>query len=445
MKKFKFLIFPLIIFGSIFLFSKTEAAVSYNNYDYQASGPAQYGFTIATSTYGFSTISSTTSYYFECANPVEASTDIATSVNYMYFNNANALPVYDFPIINAPPGNWYSFDSPITFTNSDGYLYGGSTYPYVKIKCSGNENGNLKLYAASGDQYPVIDFLYPENSSVNFIHDFTSFSFSVQNNDDATNLYRFRIYYDTTSTFSNEPIRVSRNIVYTILSGATHYLNIPKPQPLATSTQYWAKLCVLPNLETDEVCGEPITFKTGNFTTGFRVNTDTAGWFGSTTTEAGILNYNGTSTSIEEMTGLVCDGAFYDPRNWVCHVGQQIIRTWNYLKDFAFGIFEAGTDSLQVVFPINILSQFSADLASVSATTTDSSLVITGEQNAFKKAVGGYYSFTFLTSSTLGQIEGNTGWDWEQFVVYLLWAITGMFIVGSAYAIIQGTRKKDNA
>lgn len=291
------------------------------------------------------------------------------------------------------------------------------------------------------------EILYPVNSTSSYIHDFSHFTFKAKNQDSVSHIFTFQIVYDTTSTFTANPIaHATPAPFYTFGAGDTHYLSVAKPEYLATSTAYYAKLCTFEDANITQFCTDPITFTIGNNPYGYQLNTSQAGWFGSTTTESGILNnLNLASTTQVSNPGLICDTAFYNPANWVCWAYKGVTGAIDDLGRVAGLGIQRIVSTTQVVFPINLIYEFNADLNAVSATTSDVNITLTGQGSAWKKAGGGYYSFTLLSSSTAKQAEVATSFDWESIAVYFLYAMTGLAMLGIALVLLHNSSKPPNA
>lgn len=275
-----------------------------------------------------------------------------------------------------------------------------------------------------------LNLLYPQNSTSTYIHDFTHFTWYARNPDTVSHTYNFKIYLDTSSIFAVAPETFTRNIDYNYASGDQHYHNVEKLSSLSTSTTYYAKLCVRIDGGYMENCDNTITFQTGDFPDGYKVDTVSTGFNGATSTELYAMY-----PDFADFGTWTCDNSFYSPKTWACWAGKTAFDTMNQLKDyFVAGLNEIWTTT-QDIFPVNMLVAIDNDFDSVVATTTDVQIVLAGQGTAFQDGLGGYRSYTVLTSSTVDSVAGT--FDWEALINSLLYLMTGVIILGTSIPIIK--------
>lgn len=343
----------------------------------------------------------------------------------------------NFP--NSPPNNGRTLNNSVGAVMGDTDLNTTST---VKVHATGGANMAilgielLPTGGGGGTPNPVAKFLYPQNSTSTFIHDFNAFSYVATNTDSVAHTYRFYITYDTTSTFDFAPITLSRNVDYSFGAGKTHYLNIPKTGYLATSTTYYAEICsTYDGILITFTCQDQIVFKTGDYPFGFQIDTSQAGWFGASSTEPAILQNN-------ILPGLsdtqYCDVSFYSPSSWFCWLVAKAKEGLDTAGEYIGSGIRTVASSTTVIFPVGVFYTFNADFQSINTTTTNPEIYVMGTGTIYKNTkTGNYFRFSFLTSSTVRDAENKTGFDWETLLVNLIYAFDGVLILAVAFKLLH--------
>lgn len=436
----KILLISIFIFGSLF-FAKSSYASEFGYLTTTGSPNFIYG---ANTGDTLKSVTSSQEYYFYLNSPVAI-----TSLHMQ--NGWDGTQGFTLVPVSLGNGGW-KFTAPNSISNGS-----NGNVPFFGLNCYDGVNtppcldvGDSITFYSNPNALPLtLDFLYPQNSTSTYIHDFTSFTFSAVNTDSNAHEYNFNIYLDTTSTFDNFSKNYSRDIWYNFNPNALHYFNIPKPDDLASSTTYYAKLCARTRdvttssviiTDIQEYCINSIAFSIGANQPGFKINTDSAGFFNSTTSEVGIMYPPKQVTDASS----VCGDDYYSPANWACNIGLKFTRTFDSLVLKTQTFLQDAVSNVKAVFPINAIVALNEDFNSVSATSTPNSIILTGQNNAFKKVGGGYYSFTFLTTSTLTSQSLDavkSGFDWQTLVVYFIYILDGIIMIGCAFVLLHDSSK----
>jgi len=321
------------------------------------------------------------------------------------------------------------------YSDSYRYLYAISSYNNAGGTGATGVVRNLTRFASDSPP-PAMQITYPADDAIAFIHDFSSFTLIATNTDTTSHGYNFKVVLDTTSTFATAPQEFSRNINYSFDAGETRFLDIPNTTNLATSTTFYAKLCVNVDSLTTSTCGTYITFKTGDYPAGFKINSTT---FGST----------GTSTEVGNLfpqiapSGIVCGGEFYSPANWACQTKKGISEFVDLIQaSFRAGIVRIFTD-VGSIFPISTFTKFNEDFeVARNASSTISGLTFTGTGTMMMKTGGGYYSYPILTSTTFNGAKNPGGYDTENLAVQGLYVLVGLMILGTGWKILHESSKQ---